>query len=129
MKLKVLLPNEVVVSADNISRVVLETWQGAYGLLPNRLDGTAALAPGILMYEIPEEGAQYIAVGEGIMVKTGNEVVISVRRCISGKKLGELHQAIEIEFAHHREHESRIRTALAKLESGFIRNFQELLKT
>ncbi|WP_215224987.1 F0F1 ATP synthase subunit epsilon [Echinicola shivajiensis] len=129
MKLKVLLPYKVVVNADKIGRVVLETWQGAFGILPNRLDCTAALAPGILMYEIIGEEAKYLAVGEGIMVKTGNELVISVRRCISGKKLGELHQAIEMEFSHHRESESQIRTALAKLESGFIRNFQELLKT
>lgn len=129
MKLKVLLPNEVVVHVDRILRVVVETWQGVYGILPNRLDGTAALAPGILMYEIHGEGVQYMAVGEGVMVKKGNEVIISVRRCISGKKLGELHQAIEVEFSHLKERETRIRTALAKLESGFIRNFQELLKT
>ena len=34
-----------------MSRIVSETHEGAFGLLPHRLDCVAALTPGILVYE------------------------------------------------------------------------------
>ena len=51
MKLKVLLPYQVFTEIDNVSRIVAETPQGSYGLLPRRLDCVAVLEPGILTYE------------------------------------------------------------------------------
>lgn len=48
MRLKILLPFGIFMEKQDIKRIVLETRQGAFGLLPNRLDCTGALAPGIL---------------------------------------------------------------------------------
>ena len=62
MMLKILLPNEVFAKHQNVLRIIVETIDGSYGLLPNRRDCTAALVPGILTYQIGSEKEMYIAV-------------------------------------------------------------------
>ena len=51
MNLKVLLPFQIFAEKTGVSRIVAETREGSFGLLPHRLDCVAALAPGILIYE------------------------------------------------------------------------------
>jgi len=128
MNLKILLPYGILIDKNDVKRVVIETRQGSFGFWPNRLDCVAALAPGILTYESREEGVVYTAIDEGVVIKTGAEVFISVRNAISGKELGKLREAVEHEFVNLEEKERNVRAVLAKLESGFIRNFQELIK-
>ena len=125
MILKVLLPFQIFTEKKNVIRVIAETHSGSFGLLPRRLDCAAALAPGILTYETPEEGRVYIAVNAGVLVKTGPEVVVSVRNAIGGADLGKLRQAVEREFLNLDERERSVRSVVAKLESGFIRRFLE----
>ncbi len=125
MQLKILLPFKVFAEKQDVLRIVAESRSGAFGLLPNRLDCAAALVPGILTYETRDEGEVSLAVDEGVLVKTGNEVLVSVRNAIGGMDLGELHQAIEREFLNLDEQEKSVRSVLAKLESGFIRRFAE----
>src|SRR5210317_2134186 len=71
MNLRVLLPFQVFADKSGVSRIVAETRAGSLGLLPRRLDCVAALAPGILTYETEAEGEVYVAVDEGVLVKTG----------------------------------------------------------
>src|ERR1700691_2999937 len=68
MNLKVLLPFRVFAEESGFSRIVAETREGSFGLLPHRLDCVAALAPGILTYQNEGEGAVYVAVDEGVLV-------------------------------------------------------------
>ena len=82
MNLKILLPFQVFAEKAGVSRIVAETREGSFGLLPHRLDCVAALAPGILIYETEAEGEVYVAVDEGVLVKTGADVLVSVRRAI-----------------------------------------------
>jgi F-type H+-transporting ATPase subunit epsilon len=126
MNLKVLLPFKVFVEKTGVSRIVAESHGGAFGLLPHRLDCVAALAPGILVFETEAEGEVCIAVDEGILVKTGADVLVSVRNAIGGMDLDKLHDAIKQEFLDLDEQEKSVRSVLAKLESGFIRRFTEL---
>ena len=65
-------------------RIVAETPDGSFGLLPHRLDCVAALAPGILTYESRSKGEICVAVDEGVLIKTGPSVFISVRNAIPG---------------------------------------------
>ena len=46
ISLKVLLPFQVFAEKTGVSRIVAETREGSFGLLPHRLDCVAALAPG-----------------------------------------------------------------------------------
>ena len=64
MTLKVLLPFQVFADNAGVSRIVAETREGSFGLLPHRLDCVAALAPGILTYETEADGEVYVAVDE-----------------------------------------------------------------
>ena len=104
-----------------MSRIVVETPNGSFGLLPNRLDCVAALAPGILIYETPSDGEIYVAVDEGVMVKTGSDVLVSVRRAIGGTDLGQLRASVEREFLTLNDQEKVARSVMAKLETGLLR--------
>lgn len=121
MNLKVLLPFRIFAEKTGVSRIVAETREGSFGLLPHRLDCVAALSPGILIYENEAEGEVYVAVDEGILIKTGLDVLVSVRNAIAGTDLGELREAVEREFLNRDERERSVRSVLAKMESNFIR--------
>ena len=121
INLKVLLPFEVFAEKTGVSRIVAETREGSFGLLPHRLDCVAAIAPGILVYETEAEGEVYMAVDEGVLVKTGLDVLVSVRNAIGGTDLGELRDSVEREFLDLNEREQGVRSVMAKMESGFIR--------
>ena len=123
MHLKVLLPFQIFAEKTGVSRIVAETREGSFGLLPHRLDCVAALVPGILIYETETDGEVLVAVDEGVLVKTGPDVLVSVRRAISGTDLGQLHEAVEKEFLTLDEREQSVRTVTAKLETGFLRRF------
>lgn len=125
MNLKILLPFRIFAEKKGVSRVVAETPSGSFGLLPHRLDCVAALEPGILIYENESEGELYVAVDEGFLIKTGQDVLVSVRNAIAGTDLRQLREAVEQEFLAMDEHEQNMRSAMAKLESGFIRRFVE----
>jgi F-type H+-transporting ATPase subunit epsilon len=121
MHLKVLLPFQIFAEKTGVSRIVVETRAGSFGLLPRRLDCVAALVPGILMYENDAEGEVYVAVDEGVLIKTGLHVFVSVRNAIGGTDLSQLREAVEREFLTLNEREQSVRAVMAKMESGFIR--------
>jgi F-type H+-transporting ATPase subunit epsilon len=123
MQLRVLLPFQVFVDEEGVSRIVAETAAGSFGLLPHRLDCVAALAPGILIYQTAAEGEVCLAVDEGVLVKTGPNVLVSVRRALRGKDLGQLRDAVAHEFLTEDEQEKSLRMAMARVESGFLRRF------
>ncbi|WP_252736095.1 F0F1 ATP synthase subunit epsilon [Aestuariibacter sp. A3R04] len=120
MTLKVLLPHKVFSEEQNVLRIVATTPQGAFGILPNRLDCVASLSAGILVIEVDGEEEAYIAVDEGVLVKTGAEVRISVRNAMNGMGLEDLRHALEDEFIQLDEQEQKLRSALTKMESGFV---------
>ena len=126
MNLKVLLPSRISAEKTGVTRIVAETREGSFGLLPHRLDCVAALTPGILTYETEAEGEVYVAVDEGLLVKTGPDVLVSVRRAMGGTDLGRLRDAVEQAFMILDEHEQSVRSAMAKLETGFLLLFATL---
>jgi F-type H+-transporting ATPase subunit epsilon len=125
MNLKVLLPFQILVEKTGVSRIVADTRDGSVGILPHRLDCAAALAPGILIYESETAGESYLAVDEGVLVKTGRSVLVSVRNAVAGADLGRLREMVEREFLVLDEREQSVRRVLTKMESGFIRRLVE----
>ncbi|MFC1989803.1 F0F1 ATP synthase subunit epsilon [Chloroflexota bacterium] len=118
---KVLLPFGIFAEETDVLRIVAETREGSFGMLPHRLDCVAALVPGILIYETEAKGEVYVAVDEGVLVKTGLDVLVSVRNAIAGTDLGQLRESVEREFLNLDEREQSVRSVMAKMESGFIR--------
>lgn len=126
INLKVLLPFKILVQKTDVKRIVARTLEGSLGILPRRLDCAAALAPGILTYETEAEGEVYLAVDLGVLVKTGMDVLVSVRNAIGGTELDKLHEAVKREFLDVDQQEKNVRSVLAKMESGFVRRLMEL---
>ena len=120
LHLKILLPFEVFAEKTGVSRIIAETSAGSFGFLPHRLDCVAALTPGILAYEVEAEGEVYVAVDEGVLVKTGLDVLVSVRRAHGGTDLGHLRQKVEKEFTRLDGREKSVRSVMAKLEAGLL---------
>ena len=125
MRLKILLPNKVFALHQNISRIIVETIDGSYGLLPNRRDCTAALVPGILTYQVGSGEEMYIAIDQGIFVKKSNEVFVSVRQAIQGVGLSQLRDAVKTEFLTLDDKQQEIRFAMDKLENSFLQRLTE----
>jgi len=123
MQLKILLPCQVFAEKTDVLRVVAETREGSFGVLPHRLDCVAALVPGILTYETAADGEVFVAVDGGILVKTGAEVLVSVRLALGGSDLGQLRASVESEFLTLDANEKSLRSVMAKLESGFLHRF------
>jgi F-type H+-transporting ATPase subunit epsilon len=120
MQLKILVPFQVFLRPTEVAAVVAETRSGAFGLLPQRLDCVAALVPGILSYRRPKSDAVFVAVDDGVLVKCGAEVLVSVRRAIAGSSLADLHAAVKREFVDLDAKEQEVRTAVAKMEGALL---------
>jgi len=126
MRLKILLPFRVFAETTGVLRIVAETREGSFGLLPQRLDCVAALAPGILTYATEAAGEVFVAVDEGVLVKTGAEVLVSVRRAQGGADLGRLRAAVDRDFLTLDAHEQSVRAVLAKMEGDLVRRMARM---
>ncbi|MCB2226366.1 MAG: F0F1 ATP synthase subunit epsilon [Desulfarculaceae bacterium] len=125
MKLKVLLPDQVLVD-EEAAKVVAEAENGSFCLLPRHVDFVAALAPGILSFVDQNSREVFLALDEGVLVKQGAEVLVSTRRGVRGEQLGVLRDLVESQFRELDQQEVKARTAMAKIEAGFVRRFLEL---
>jgi F-type H+-transporting ATPase subunit epsilon len=128
MSLKVLLPSEILVD-EPARKIVAEAENGHFCLLPRHTDFAAALIPGLLMFVSESGNEEYLAVDEGILVKHGGDVLVSIRSAVRGADLGELRETVASQFEALDERERSLRSAAAKLESDFVRRFLELGET
>lgn len=126
MRLEILLPYRVFAEWPDVTRIVVETMAGSIGILPQRLDFTVASTPGVLVYQRAGRKEEFIAVDEGVLVKTGGQVRMSVREAIGGADLGGLRDAVRSRYIDLAEAERTARNATARLESDFVRRFTEL---
>lgn len=125
MTLRVLLPERVLLERS-VRKVVAEGEKGSFGLLPRHVDFVEPLVPGILSFVPDVEGDEeevFVAVNEGVLVKCGEEVLVSVRDAVVGPELGTLEETVRDRFHQIDEQEKAMRTALAKLESEVVRRF------
>jgi F-type H+-transporting ATPase subunit epsilon len=60
-----------------------------------------------------------VAVDEGVLVKTGLDVLVSVRRAMGGTDLGQLRDAVEREFLTWTSTSRSVRSVMAKMEADF----------
>jgi len=126
MTLKIMLPFMVFSEKIDVLRIVAETRQGSFGLLPHRLDCIAVLVSGILIYETEKDGEVLTAVDQGLLVKSGLAVEVIVRRAMNGKNLGTMRQAVEKEFMTLNDQERSVRSVIDKLETGILQRFASL---
>lgn len=125
MNLKILLPYKVFKEETNVSEVMVDTNLGSFGFLPQRLDCVAVLVPGILSYKKNDQW-RYVAIDEGVFMKTEQQILVTVRNAVGGVDLGKLRETVEEEFISLDEKEIMTRSVIAKLESEFMHKIKRL---
>lgn len=125
MRLQVLLPTEILVD-EVVNKIVAEGYDGVFCLLPRHIDFVSALVPGVLCFTTPAGREEFAAIDEGVLVKCGPDVSVSVWDGVRGSALASLRALIDERFTQLDEHERRARTALARLEGGTLRRFLEV---
>jgi F-type H+-transporting ATPase subunit epsilon len=125
MNLKILLPTEVLLETK-ASKIVAEAGDGFFGLLPRHVDFVSALVPGIFTYWDKEDNEVFMAIDRGLLVKFGQEVLVSTRNAVIGSDLDELETLIQETFFEVDERDRTARSAVARMEADFIRRLVEL---
>lgn len=124
MRLKLVLPARVLIDRE-VERVSAESIYGTFTVLPRHIDFATILTPGLLCFQPRNEPEEYLAVDEGIFVKIADRLLVSASRAVHGRDLSKLKQLVQTEFRNLNEQERKARTALARLESDFIRSYIE----
>ncbi len=121
MQLKIVLPTKIFLEQE-AQKVAAEAENGAFVLLPQHIDFATSLVPAILSFNDRDHQEQFVAVDEGILVKTAQDVLVSVKRAIGGSDLEELERLVDEEFRRLDEIEEKTRAAIARLEVNFRRH-------
>jgi F-type H+-transporting ATPase subunit epsilon len=72
------------------------------------------------------EEVPFVVVEAGVLVKCGDEVLVSVRDAVIGPSLESLEETVRTRFEERRDQERVMHSALAKLEAEVVRRFMEL---
>jgi F-type H+-transporting ATPase subunit epsilon len=125
MKLKILLPAEIFLS-EEVTKVIAEAENGLFCLLPQHIDFTTALVPGVFSYSTAGGEDAYLAIDIGTLVKKGSDVLVSTRNAYRSPELGHLKEVVIAQFREIDEREKKARTAAARLEVDLLRRFIEM---
>lgn len=128
MHLKIVLPDRIFLEEDNVKRVNLSSVEGSQGVYPRRRDFATALVPGIFTFESEGSGLVYLAVDQGLALKTGPEILVSTHNATRAESLGHLREAMEKELLHLDEIDSNTRATLRKLETDMLRRIKDFSK-
>ena len=95
-------------------------------LLPRHIDFVTSLAPGILCYTDTDHQEHIVGVADGILVKSGTNVRVSVEHGVQGSDPGQLQDTVRRHFETIDEREREAVSAVARLEADFVRRFLSL---
>ncbi|MFW6136514.1 MAG: F0F1 ATP synthase subunit epsilon [Candidatus Aminicenantaceae bacterium] len=126
MKIKVLLPTHVFMEEET-GKISGEALNGSFTILPRHVDFVTALQAGLLFFE-GEKGETFLAVDKGVLLKAGDEVLVSVRSAAKAENLEDVRRKVEERYRELNEKEKKSRSVLAGFESDFVRRFLELEK-
>lgn len=127
MTVKLLLPTSTLFEGQAV-RMTAVAPNGAFGILPNHVDCVSAIVPSVLTLCLPDGTEKIFGLDEGLLVKKGHQVTVSVRRGVRGEDLESLQETVETSFVQMDEEERQARSALSRLEANMVRRFAELQK-
>jgi len=125
VNLRVVTPSKVIVDT-RVRKVTVQGKEGSRTYLPRHIDFVTAVVPSVMSWEPVEGEEQFAAVDEGVVVKAGDDLLVSTTYAVHGPGLGQLRETVEGQFEQRGEREKSARTALAKLEASIVRRFMEL---
>jgi F-type H+-transporting ATPase subunit epsilon len=126
MKLKVLMPTKIF-AEEEVAKISGEALNGSFTILPRHVDFVTVLQAGLLYYE-SKDGETFLAVDKGVLLKAGEEVLVSVKDAVKAKNLNDVRRKVEKRYQELNEKEKKSRSVLARFESDFVRRFLELEK-
>jgi F-type H+-transporting ATPase subunit epsilon len=119
------MPTKTVVD-QTVAAVTAEAQNGSFCLLPRHVDFVAALVPGVLSFKSTEGETVFYAIDRGVLVKCGDDVMVSTGNAVRGEKLGRLRKTVEEQFKSFDEGEKKALNAINKIEAGIVRRFLEI---
>lgn len=125
MNLKVVTPSKVVVDT-RVEKATVQGREGSRTYLPRHIDFTTVVVPSVMSWRPVDGEEQFAAVDGGVLVKVGDELLVSTAYAVYGPELGHLRETVEEQFRQRGEREKTARTAVAKLEASIVRRFMEL---
>lgn len=125
MRLEVFTPTALLLEVAAV-KVVAEGPDGFFAVLPRHIDLAAALIPGLFVYVTAAGDERFLGIDEGVLVKRGAELRVSVFDAFESGDLASLRAQVVRRFLSLDEHERNARTALARLEAGAIRHVLEI---
>lgn len=127
MTVSLRLPTRTLFEGSTL-RLLATAANGAFGMLPNHTDFVTALVPSVLILTDENNREQFFGIDEGILMKTGHQVDIAIRRGVRGDNLESLNDTVLASFVEVDEEERVARSALSRLEAGIVRRFGDLRK-
>lgn len=124
--LKIIKPENILVDKE-VDKVIAEGLDGSFCLKPRHIDFVSALKPGILLYESGGK-EYYTAVDEGILVKCGFDVRVSVLNGIVATNLAELDKTVRDVFYKSNELNQATEFAMKSMEAELLLHFFEINK-
>ncbi|PWN05991.1 F0F1 ATP synthase subunit epsilon [Rhodohalobacter mucosus] len=124
--LKVMEPEKILVQTS-VNKVIAEGLNGSFCIKPKHIDFVSALKPGILEYTT-EENEEFIALDEGILVKCGQDVLVSVLNGVPGTDLSMLEKTVREQFQKTEAMNKATDIALKGMEADLLMHFVELDK-
>ncbi|TNJ43315.1 ATPase [Phaeobacter sp. B1627] len=125
MTVSLRLPTQSLYEAQATALTAVAS-DGAFGILPNHIDFVTAIVPSVLTLCLTDGTEEIFGVDEGLLVKKGHLVSVSVRRGVHGDNLASLQDLVEARFVQMDEEERQARSALSRLEADLVRRFAEL---
>ena len=124
IRLNIMLPSEIFLEKE-VLQVRAESHAGEFCLKPRHIDYVTSLVPGILSYMDLNKSSRFVAIDGGILVKEKEEVAVATRNAVEGE-LGTLVEIVRKMQDDFLEREKMNRSASAKLEIGFLKQFIRL---
>ncbi|MEC4804300.1 MAG: F0F1 ATP synthase subunit epsilon [Jaaginema sp. PMC 1079.18] len=97
MNLKILLPTEVLLDLE-VTKITAKANNETFCLSSNHTDFAIALVPSILSFEADCHSPMFVAINEGLLFKSGSEVLVATIQAVWGGDLKQLQQAVESKF-------------------------------
>jgi F-type H+-transporting ATPase subunit epsilon len=116
---------EVLLDVE-VAKVIAESPEGHFCLLPRHVDIATVLVPGLLTYQLPDGEEAVVAVDHGVLVKVGEDVRVACERALPAPDAAAAARAVRERFVAQSEREKRARATLARLEGDVVRRLGEL---
>ncbi len=127
MQLTLMTPTGIL-AETGVVKIIAESRNGFFCLLPRHMDFVATLVPGLLTFTDQSGSPNLYAINHGCLLKIASTVRISTFSAIKGDDFDSIQNTLEQEFLTLDEQERNAHSALARLEAGTLRRFIQLEK-